>query len=111
MQAINSVITGDVSRASRNTVKDGVTVRNGDFIAYSSGKILADSPSAETAAIELCDRLGVKGHDVVLVFYGVNASSLDAAELVTNLENKYPGTEFILTNGGQPVCDYTLVLC
>ncbi len=111
VQAINSVITGEVSRASRNTVKDGVTVRNGDFIAYSSGKILADSPSAETAAIELCDRLGVKGHDVVLVFYGVNASSLDAAELVTNLENKYPGTEFILTNGGQPVCDYTLVLC
>ena len=109
--SVEEVATGMISRAIRGTMRDGVAVKEGDFIAFSGGKILADSPRRAEAASALCGAMGAADHDVALIFSGKEVPSQEAEELASALQTEFPRTEFIFTDGGQPVYDYILVLC
>ena len=106
-----AVVCGMVSPASRDTVKDGIEVRKGGFIAYQGDEVLASGEDRNTAALALCESLEAGSHDVVLVITGADASEEEASSLYEALGKQYPSTEFIFNNGGQPVYDYTFILC
>jgi len=59
----------------------------------------------------LCSQLGAADHDVALIIYGQDSDPALAESLPARLEASCPCTEFILTDGGQPVYNYILVLC
>lgn len=105
------VICGAVSPASRDTVKDGVQVHKGGFIGYRGDEVLSSDEQRLAAALSLCEAMDAGNHDVVLIIGGADASEAESAELCTELGKKYPTTEFIYNYGGQPVFDYTFILC
>ena len=106
-----SVVCGQVSPASRDTVKDGVEVHKGGFIGYRGDEILSSGESRTDVALALCDALDAGSHDVLLVITGADASAEEASALQDTLDAKYPTTEVLFNNGGQPVFDYTFILC
>lgn len=106
-----SVVCGSVSPASRDTVKDGVEVHKGGFIGYRGDEILSSDEDRKSAALSLCDALEAGSHDVVLIFGGAGAPEDEAAALCSELAAKYPSVEFMYNYGGQPVFDYTFILC
>ena len=110
-EAAGSVVTGLVSKAIRDTLKDGVDVHEGDYVGFSGSEMLADSPVRSEAALALCEAIGAAEHDVVLVFAGSDVDGDEAEALVRELGKKYRRTEFIMNAGGQPVYDYIFVLC
>ena len=105
------VVCGMVSPASRDTVKDGVEVRKGGFIGYHGDEILSSGEERNATALALMEALEAGSHDVVLVLGGADASEEEASALCGELGSKYPSTEFIYNHGGQPVFDYTFILC
>ncbi len=107
---ISGVVTGMVSHASRDTEKDGVSVRKGDYIGFSGGKIYVDSESCLMTAESLADSLGCGKYDIALILCGAEATDEDADALYKYLKDKYRRTEVIMINGGQPVYDYILIL-
>ncbi len=107
---MRSVKTGTVSRASRTTERDGVSVRTGDFIAYEGGTIYADDADAKTAAIKLAEALGADDFGILLVVKGADADQAEAEAMRASLEKAHPLTEVILLDGGQPIYDYILIL-
>ena len=111
LATMDAVTTGLVSKASRDSVNDGVEVRRGDYIAYSGSKVLCDCPALEEAAEGLCRSLDAGSHDVALVFSGQDLAEEKASGIVERLQAEYPRTEFMLTPGGQPVYDLIIVLC
>ena len=106
-----SVVCGMVSPASRDTVKDGVEVRKGGFIGYQGDEVLSSGEDRNGTALALLEALQAGTHDVVLILGGADASEEEAAALCEELGRKHPSTEFIYNNGGQPVYDYTFILC
>ena len=106
-----SVVCGSVSPASRDTVKDGVEVHKGGFIGYRGDEILSSGDDRKATAVALCDALEAGSRDVVLILGGADAPEEEAAALCSELQAKYPTVEFIYNHGGQPVFDYTFILC
>lgn len=105
------VICGMVSPASRDTVKDGLEVRKGGFIGYKGDEVLSSGEDRSATALALLEALEAGTHDVVLILGGADAPEGEASALCEGLGKKYPSTEFIYNHGGQPVFDYTFILC
>ena len=102
--AAGEVVTGMVSRAIRTTQE----VRKGEYAAFSGKQILASGADAESALLSLAEALSAGSHDVALVFTGEDATPSDT--LKETLSARFPHTEVIVQQGGQPVYDYILIL-
>ncbi len=109
-EIIAGVVTGTVSKAIRDTVMDGVEVREGDYIGFAGDVIYVDDSDGVRAAETLCDKLNAGGYDVILLICGSETTDDDAKRLCISLQEKYKRTEVIMINGGQPVYDYIIVL-
>lgn len=110
LSIMTSVKEGVVSRASRTTERDGVSVRAGDYIGYSDGVIYADSAEAKDAALALANALGADDFGILLLVRGQDAGEAEAEAIRAALEQAHPLTEVILLEGGQPIYDYIMIL-
>lgn len=109
-EVIASVVTGTVSKASRDTEKDGVAIHSGDYIGFVGDTIYVDSPSAEESALRLAQTLHAEKYDVMLLICGKEPDAKAADELFGELKKTYKRTEIIMIDGGQPVFDYLMIL-
>ena len=110
-QILENVETAMISTAIRDTEMDGVTVRCGEYIGFRKGEVLVCESSRDGAAEKLCDSLDIADHDVVLIFSGKDVPAAEAQGLKEKLGLRYRRTDFMLTDGCQPVYDYIIVLC
>lgn len=108
---LESATTCQVSRADRDTVREGITIRKGEFIGFEGSRILCASPDRNEAVRKALKALGAGDHDVALVFYGKETPAAEAGTLVNALQTACPRTEWILGDGGQPIFDYIITLC
>ncbi len=109
-QAVANVVTGQISRAVRDTEKDGVKVVKDDFIGFSDGRILVDFPDRTAATLALAESLSAGDYDILLLICGEAVDEAETKALYDALSEKYKSTEIIMIDGGQPVFDYILVL-
>ena len=110
MDAISGVVTGLVSRAVRDTEKDGVNVKCGDYIGFVGDTIYTDMADRYDAALDLSRRLDAGKYDVVLLICGSDVEKVESERLYAALSEKYRRTEFIMIDGGQPIFDYIIIL-
>lgn len=108
---IDSVCTGMVSRAVRDSVQDNLEIKEGDYIGFERSRILVCKHTAREAAFKLARKINVGNHDVAVIFYGADSGEQEAKELARDIQALYPRTEIMLTDGGQPVYNYIIVLC
>ncbi|MBR6039322.1 MAG: DAK2 domain-containing protein [Clostridia bacterium] len=108
-EIIRSITTGFVSRASRNAEKDGVHVREGDFIGFIGDTIYVNDCDAVDTAMQLSKEMHVENCGVLLLLVGQDAPKPEADALFAALTKSYPRTEVIRIDGGQPVHQYILV--
>ena len=106
---IQSVVTGFVSRASRNAEKDGVHVREGDFIGFIGDTIYINDCDANDTALALAKDMHAEQFGVLLLLSGHDATPQETERLCDALRTAYPRTEVIRIDGGQPVHHYILV--
>jgi DAK2 domain fusion protein YloV len=106
-----AVVTGTVSRAIRDTHNNGLDIKQDDFIGFTGGDILCAEKNFADAALSLADKLDAGSSDVVIVFTGASVDAEEASDLSVALQKKYPRTEFIFNDGGQPVYDLIFILC
>ena len=109
-ETISTVVTGMVSRAVRDTEKDGVIVRKDDYIGFVGDKIYTDDSDRIGAMTALAERLDAASYDVALLICGADVDPDESRDLYKELSEKYKRTEFIMIDGGQPVYDYILIL-
>lgn len=107
---ISGVVTGMVSRASRDVSGGAVEVVKNDYIGFVGDDIYVDEKTAEDAMIGLCDKLGAGNYDILLILAACDPDSDNAQKMVDELSAKYKRSEVIMVNGGQPIYDYILIL-
>ncbi|MBR6918527.1 MAG: DAK2 domain-containing protein, partial [Clostridia bacterium] len=103
MEAIEGVVTGLVSKAVRDTEKDGVSVKCGHYIGFVGDTIYTDEPVRHDAASVLAEKLEAGKYDIVLLICGADVGADESQVLYKELSALYPKTEFIMIDGGQPV--------
>ena len=109
-EIIAGVVTGVVSRAVRDTEKDGVSVKKDDYIGFSGGKISVDDPDRVAAALTLAENLEAGDFDLIILVRGAEAPREETEALAKELGDKYPLSEVITIDGEQPVYDYIMIL-
>ena len=109
-EIIENVVTGAVSQASRDTVKNGVTITRGDYICSVGDKVFADTKDANSAALALAEANNAGDFDIMLIIYGAGVGEEQRSALEAELESRYKMTETIFIDGGQPIFDYIMVL-
>ncbi len=108
-EAFQEVVSGSVTFAVRETQLNGKVIHQGDFIGMLDGDLNTVSPDADEAAFELVEHMIEKLGDEecsVTVYYGADVDEERADALIARLEEKYPESEFMSRNGGQPLYSY-----
>lgn len=109
-EVIAGVVTGMVSRAVRDTERDGVEVKKDDYIGFVGDKIYVDSAERMEAATSLAEALKASHYDIMLVICGADVTQEESKAIYKTFRKQYRRTEVVMIDGGQPVYDYIIIL-
>ena len=101
-KALDNVITGEITIATRSVEIDGVKVETGQVIALLDGKLVASAGSVEEGCLAFLDKANAGEHELVTLFYGENMTHADANRIADVIRNKYSNLEVEVQEGGQP---------
>ena len=104
--AVSGVVTIEVTRAVRDSSVDGVSVRQGDYIALVDDRLALAAGSAEAALEGALALVGPGGDAVVTVYRGADADGAAAESCAAALGAGFPGVEVEWVYGGQPHYHY-----
>jgi dihydroxyacetone kinase-like predicted kinase len=101
-KALDSVITGEITIASRSVEIDGVAVTEGQVISLLNGKLAVASDSLEHACLELLEKAKAADYELITLFYGEGLKHAEANHIADLIREKYPTQEIEVQEGGQP---------
>ena len=107
-EAIAGVATGEVTRAVRDSLVDGVQVKTDDFIGLVDDRVIAASEELSEVVREVVARLLDGGREMLTVLVGEGADGDRARELLGEVRSAHPEVEIESHEGGQPY--YPLLL-
>lgn len=109
-EAMDGVITAEISHCIRDANMDGVEIHTGDYIGFVGKELLADNVSRKQTVLDTLANLGFKNYDICQIFVGKDATMEEAEEIEAEIGKTYRGKEVYLVNGEQDVYDYILVV-
>ncbi len=101
-RAIENVVTGEITVATRTVEIDGVNVREGQVIGLLNGKLAVSSDSLEHACLEFLEKANAAEYELITLFYGEDLKNLEANRIADLVREKYPAQEVEVQEGGQP---------
>ncbi|MBQ7336532.1 MAG: hypothetical protein IJW92_08695, partial [Clostridia bacterium] len=107
--AMQGVLTAEISQSIRNADLNGVSVHCGEYIGFIGKEIIASCPNREEAACRTLERMDLSSHGLVLVIRGKQTAQTDAKIVSDYIRKHYPTVEICESDGGQDVYDYILV--
>ncbi len=106
LEALDQVATGEVTVASRDTTLDGIDVRKGAYLGLAGESAVAAGDDFAQVAEQVAERLLADGREVLTLLTGADLPQLDG--LLEHLQERHPGVELDVQDGGQP--HYPLLL-
>ncbi len=101
-RAMQDVISGEVTIATRSVEIDGVAVTEGQVIALLDGKLALAALSVEEACLGLLEKAEADKYELITLFYGKDLSRAEANRIADVIRARYPAQEVELQEGGQP---------
>ncbi len=108
MDFASCVSCGQVTFAARDTVLDGVEIKEGDCLGITGKDIVSVTDSPEKSALELATKLVSDASAVISIYYGEDVSKESAEQLLAELSETFSDLDVSLYYGGQPVYSYII---
>ncbi|MDZ4770381.1 MAG: DAK2 domain-containing protein [Chloroflexota bacterium] len=105
-----SVITCEITTATRSIDFDGIEVRAGQRIGLIDDVLVAADDDAFALAEKLLHRASAARHELVTIYYGEGVSEGEARLLVDHLSGHFPKLGYEIVNGGQALYPYIIGL-
>jgi uncharacterized protein len=105
-EVLESVVTGEVTIASRDVDLNGVAVKKGRWLGLAEGEPVAVGDEFEDVAAQVTDSLLAEPRMLLTLLAGADAPDLDG--LLERIRERYPDLELDVEAGGQP--HYPLLL-
>ncbi len=107
--AMEGVLTAEITHSIRDTEMNGVSVHKGDYIGIAEKRILSAGENREAVACRAVESLDLDAHSILILIRGGGVTEADSAPIVDYIQKKYPLTEICEADGGQEIYDYILV--
>ncbi len=101
-KSLASVLTGEITVATRTVEIDGVSVESGQVIALLDGKLALSSPSVEDAVMKFLEKADAANRELITFYYGEDINRAEALRIADAAREKYPSQEIEMQEGGQP---------
>lgn len=104
--ALGNVLTGEVTRAVRDAAMDGQEIAAGGWLGIAEGNLVTGGGLSEVTE-KVIGALVAAG-SLVTLYHGKDVSTAEAEEIVGGLQEVFPGAEFELYYGGQPLYHFII---
>ena len=105
-KVLETVKTGEVTYAVRDTVIDGREIHKGNIMGIDDKGISAVGQNINDTTIQLIKNMVDEDVGLITVYYGADIKDEEALGLKESLEKGFSDLEIDLHNGGQPVYYY-----
>ena len=105
-EAVANVTTLSSTYAVRDTEIGDTAIKAGETLGLYNGKIVCTSDDRIACIEGLLTK--VEDASLVTILYGEGANEDEANHIAEILQEKYPGVELMVLNGGQPVYSYII---
>lgn len=103
---LETVVSGQVTNAIRDTSIDGVEIHEGDYLGMIDGKIVvAESDLLQTATDTLLKMID-DDTEIITVIYGEDGNEAGARKIAAAVEEDHEDLEVEIHEGNQPVYPY-----
>ena len=106
--ALDNVITCEVTTATRNVTLDEVSVHAGEYIGLLNDDLVIAGETLETVTQGLFERAAADKRERITVYYGIDIHEAQARALVDHLSERFPKQDFEVINGGQALYPYII---
>ncbi|EOL50782.1 DAK2 domain-containing protein [Enterococcus caccae] len=105
-EMIESVVSGQVTTAVRDTTIDNVEIKKDDYLGMIDGKIVVSEPDMYEASLDTLKRMIDEDTEIVTIIVGDGGTMKEAEKFAATLTAEYEDLETELHEGGQPVYPY-----
>ena len=105
-EAVDAVVSIEITRAIRDTTVEGIAVAEGDYMGLVDGDLAVVETTADAAFLSALDGVGLTDDHIVTVYWGQDTDQEATEALAGTLEEKVPGVQVDVINGGQPHYPY-----
>lgn len=105
---LDTVVSGDVTNAVRDTEIDGVKIKKDDYMGIIDGKIKVVKDDLNETTIDMIKEMLDEDSEVVTIIYGEDMTQDQADELAEQVELIDDDLEVEVHPGGQPVYPYLI---
>jgi dihydroxyacetone kinase-like predicted kinase len=106
--AVEAVRSGEVTKAVRSMSHNGLTVTEGQTIAFLDGELVIAEDSIPQVVHKLLDKMNVEQSGLVTIYYGADTEGAEAEQIGQSVRKKYPAQEVEVVAGGQPHYNYII---
>ena len=104
--AKDRVVSGEITRAVRDSECDAGPIAEGDWLGLTDNNIEVIAKSVGAAASGLLEKLVNDGHEIVTVIEGEGATAADTRHISEWVNENHPGAAVEVHHGGQPLYPY-----
>ncbi|MDY6392284.1 MAG: hypothetical protein SPL80_05555, partial [Bacilli bacterium] len=110
-EQIAATVSCEVSVAVRDSVNNGLQVKEGDYIGISKGAVRAVDKDLVPCAMKLLAQIeDIDSRSIITVFYGLDAKEEEKEDLRNHVAEAYPLMDFIEIQGEQTVYPFILAV-
>lgn len=108
IEEMNRVKSGQVTYAIRDTVIDGMDIKQGNIMGIGDKTILSVGDDVRNTTIELVKNLVDDDSELISLYYGEETTEEEAIDIADELTQLYPDIDVEVHYGGQPIYYYLL---
>lgn len=107
-EMLDSVVSGQITNAIRDTAIDGVEIHEGDYLGMVDGKIILSEADKYQATLDTLNKMISEDIEIITIIVGEEGTQAEAEKLSEAIEASYPDIEVEIHEGKQPVYPYLL---
>ena len=107
-EALDTVISGQVTQAIRDTTLDGLEIKKDDYMGIIDGKIKVSTADRQTAAIEMVQTMLDEDSEIVTIIVGEDGDMTEAEATSDAIMAQDDELEVEIHEGDQPVYPYLI---
>ena len=106
--SLEDVVSGEVTKANRDTTINGIEIHENDFLGIIDGDIQVAEKDLVQSTVDMVEKMLDEDSEIITVMFGRDSNKEEAKQVVSALEEKHDDLEFEVHNGGQPVYNFLI---
>ncbi|WLS84393.1 DAK2 domain-containing protein [Lactobacillus apis] len=106
--SLEDVVSGEVTKANRDTTINGIEIHENDFLGIIDGDIQVAEKDLVQSTVDMIEKMLDEDSEIITVMFGRDSNKEEANQVVSALEEKHDDLEFEVHNGGQPVYNFLI---